>query len=64
MEKRQAEERWNALKEQIEYHSDRYYNLDAPEIEDHAFDMLMQEMKAIEKEFPELKTAQSPTQKV
>lgn len=64
MEKKQAEERWNVLKEQIEYHSDRYYNMDAPEIEDHEFDLLMQEMKNIEKEYPVLKTPQSPTQKV
>lgn len=64
MEKKQAEERWNVLKEQIEYHSDRYYNMDAPEIEDHEFDLLMQEMKNIEKAYPALKTPQSPTQKV
>lgn len=64
MEKRQAEERWQELKKLIEYHSDRYYNMDAPEISDYEFDMLMQELKGIEKEFPELQTPDSPTQKV
>ena len=64
MEKRQAEERWQELKKLIEYHSDRYYNMDAPEISDYEFDMMMQELKGIEKEFPELQTPDSPTQKV
>ena len=44
MEKKQAEERWKELREQIEYHSDRYYNMDAPEISDYEFDMLMREL--------------------
>ncbi len=38
--------------------------MDSPEITDYEFDMMMRELKAIEKEFPELKTAESPTQKV
>ena len=38
--------------------------MDSPEISDYEFDMMMRELKAIEKEFPELKTAESPTQKV
>lgn len=38
--------------------------MDSPEISDYEFDMMMRELKAIEKEFPELKTAKSPTQKV
>ena len=42
------------LREQIEYHSNRYYNMDAPEITDYEYDMLMQRLKQIEKEHPEL----------
>ncbi len=52
------------LREQIEYHSNRYYNMDAPEITDYEYDMLMQRLKQIEKEYPELIDASSPTQKV
>ena len=52
------------LREQIEYHSNRYYNMDAPEITDYEYDMLMQRLKQIEKEHPELVDVSSPTQKV
>ena len=52
------------LRKKIEYHSDRYYNQDAPEIEDHEYDMLMQELKQIEALHPEWITKDSPTQKV
>ncbi len=58
------EERIATLREQIAYHSDRYYNQDNPEISDYEFDMLMQELKKLEKEYPGLVTADSPTQKV
>ena len=52
------------MRQQIEYHSNRYYNMDAPEITDYEYDMLMQRLKQIEKEHPELIDASSPTQKV
>lgn len=58
------EERIATLREQIAYHSDRYYNQDNPEISDYEFDMLMQELKKLEKEHPGLVTKDSPTQKV
>ncbi len=58
------QERYKELKKTIEYHMDRYYNQDAPEIEDHEYDMMMQELKAIEKEHPELVTKDSPSQKI
>ncbi len=57
-------ERIAALREQIAYHSDKYYNEDNPEITDHEFDMLMRKLKQLEKENPSLVTADSPTQKV
>ena len=59
-----AQERITELKKTLEYHIDRYYNQDSPEISDYEYDMLMQELKALEKEHPELVTADSPTQKV
>ena len=45
-------ERIAELRQKIAYHSDRYYNQDAPEIEDHEFDMMMQELKKLDKEHP------------
>lgn len=48
----------------IEYHSDRYYNQDAPEIEDFEYDMLMQELIKLEESYPELVTPTSPTHRV
>lgn len=52
------------LKDRLEYHMDRYYNQDDPEISDFEYDVLMQEYKSLEKEHPELITNDSPTQKV
>lgn len=56
--------RIQALRQTINYHSDLYYNKDNPEIDDYEFDALMNELKALEKEYPELITPDSPTQKV
>lgn len=58
------EERIAALREKIAYHSDKYYNQDNPEITDYEFDMMMRELKQLEKDNPSLVTADSPTQKV
>ncbi len=52
------------LRKQIEYHNQRYYELDAPEIPDAEFDRLFRELQALEATFPELATADSPTQRV
>lgn len=59
-----TKERIEALRELIEYHNDKYYNQDAPEISDFEYDQLTQELKQLEKENPELVVASSPTQKV
>lgn len=56
--------RYEELKKTIEYHSDRYYNQDNPEITDYEYDMMMQELKKIEKDHPEYVTPDSPTQHV
>jgi len=58
------QERIAELKKTLEYHIDRYYNQDSPEISDYEYDMMMQELKSLEKEHPELVTPDSPTQKV
>ena len=52
------------LRREIEYHSKLYYVYDAPVISDYEFDMLMQRLKTIEAEHPELITPDSPTQRV
>lgn len=59
-----VEEHVAELKKTIEYHIERYYNQDNPEISDYEYDQLMQELKTLEKEHPELVTPDSPTQKV
>lgn len=64
MNSQEAKERVEALRAQIEYHNNLYYNQDAPEISDYEYDLLTRELKALEKEFPELLTKDSPTQKV
>ena len=64
MDRNQAESRIKELKSELEYHIDRYYNQDNPQISDHEYDMKMQDLKKLEQEFPELVTADSPTQKV
>ncbi len=52
------------LRAQINYHNQRYYVLDAPEISDAEYDALMEELRRLEAENPELITADSPTQRV
>src|ERR1039457_6510019 len=54
----------DALREKIRHHEHRYYVLDDPEISDAEFDRLINELKALEAEHPELITADSPTQRV
>ncbi|MBQ8297043.1 MAG: NAD-dependent DNA ligase LigA [Ruminococcus sp.] len=64
MEKETAKKRIAELSEQLEKYSYQYYVLDDPEISDYEFDMLMQELKSLEEEFPELTLPTSPTQRV
>ena len=52
------------LRKEINYHSKLYYVYDAPVISDYDFDMLMQRLKTLEAEHPELVTPDSPTQRV
>ena len=53
-----------SLRRELERHNRLYYVEDAPEISDYDYDMLMQRLKALEAEHPELITPDSPTQKV
>ena len=52
------------LRREIEHHNKLYYVYDKPTISDYDYDMLMQRLKAIEAEHPELITPDSPTQRV
>jgi DNA ligase (NAD+) len=52
------------LRQQLEHHGYRYYVLDDPEIGDDVYDALLDELRAIEAEHPELLTPDSPTQRV
>ena len=53
-----------ALRDAIRRHEHLYYVLDQPEISDLEFDRLMQQLKDLEAEHPELITPDSPTQRV
>lgn len=56
--------RAEALRAEIAYHNLRYHQLDQPVIPDAEFDRLMTELLALERQFPELQTPESPTQRV
>ena len=60
----EAKERIEELRKTINYHSKKYYDEDKPEITDYEYDMLMNELKKLEKENPQYITKDSPTQKV
>ncbi|MCQ4948909.1 NAD-dependent DNA ligase LigA [Bittarella massiliensis (ex Durand et al. 2017)] len=57
-------ERMRELERQIEYHNDRYYNQDDPEISDYDYDQLTQELRALEAEHPQYKSEHSPSDRV
>jgi DNA ligase (NAD+) len=52
------------LREEIEYHNHCYYVLDRPEISDAQYDRLMKELEKLEEQYPELRSQNSPTQRV
>ncbi len=61
MEQKTVQARMDALIKEINRHSDLYYNLDAPEIDDAAYDALTRELKVLEEEFPDLVRPDSPS---
>jgi len=64
MASKKIEQRHRSLCEQIEEHNYRYYVLDDPAISDSEFDQLMRELIDLEEQYPDLITADSPTQRV
>ena len=64
MKKNEAKQRIEELRKKTEYYAGKYYDDDKPEISDFEYDMLMVELRNLEKEFPEFKSKESLTQKV
>lgn len=62
--KEQASIRIDELRKELNHHSHQYYVLDAPTIPDIEYDRLFKELQSLETQFPELKTVDSPTQRV
>ena len=60
----EAKERIKELRATLEYHAKKYYDEDKPEITDYEYDIMMNELKSLEKQFPELIDKESLTQKV
>lgn len=60
----EAKEKIKKIREQIEKHNYHYFVLDNPQITDAEYDKLMQQLVALEKEFPELVTPDSPSQRI
>ena len=64
MNRSPAAKRAEELRREIAYHDHRYYVLDDPEIGDDAYDALLDELRKLEAQHPELRTPESPTQRV
>ena len=64
MDRSQALKRISELRDLIEYHNRRYYQLDDPEISDDEYDRLMRELIALEGLYPDIDRTASPTQRV
>jgi DNA ligase (NAD+) len=60
----QLESEVESLREQINHHNYRYYVLDDPEVTDAEYDQLMRRLEDLERAHPELRTPDSPTQRV
>lgn len=59
-----AQTKAEALRQEIERHNTQYYVLDDPQISDQEYDQLMQQLQALERQYPELVSLDSPTQRV
>ena len=64
MNEKQAKKRIEELRKEVEYHAKKYYDEDNPEISDFEYDMLMVELRNLEKEYPQFQSKESLTQKV
>src|ERR671925_839488 len=64
MERDEAQQLIEPLRQQLHYHNYRYHVLDDPEITDAEYDQLMRRLQELEAAFPDLVTPDSPTQRV
>jgi len=64
MNREEAQNKIRRLRETIQHHNRRYYQMDDPEITDGEYDLLLREVAAIEDEFPDMVTPDSPTQRI
>ena len=64
MNEKQAKKRIEELRKEVEYHAKKYYDEDSPVISDFEYDMLMVELRNLEKEYPQFQSKESLTQKV
>ena len=64
MSRSEAKQRIGELRAEIQQHDYRYYVQDAPSVPDAEYDRLMRELQTLESEYPELVTAESPSQRV
>ena len=64
MNAQEAKPRIKELTDLLNQHNYNYYTLSQPTISDFDFDMMLKELEALENQFPELASANSPTQKV
>jgi len=59
-----AKNKMDALKEKIRGYNKKYYTLNEPSVTDHEYDEVMRALVTLEKKYPDLKTSDSPTQRV
>jgi DNA ligase (NAD+) len=64
MKEKEAEREIRRIRKDIEYHNHRYYVLNEPTISDYEYDQLYKKLEKLEHDFPNLITADSPTQRV
>lgn len=64
MKAEEAQKVLTRLRETLRHHDDRYYVLNQPEVSDAEYDRLMRELTALEERFPDLRTEDSPSQRV
>ncbi|WMN11293.1 NAD-dependent DNA ligase LigA [Marivirga salinae] len=64
MDKKAAEQKIQELSEKLHYYNYKYYQESVSEISDYEFDMMLKELIELEEQFPDLKTSDSPSQRV
>ena len=60
----ETEKLMRSLEEQIVYHSKKYYDEDSPEISDYEYDMMFDQLKKLEEQYPDYASPSSPTKRV